>query len=129
ITQAALRLAADVPSRVAQDARAAIEALRDEYAFFHWHVEFPQVFRVPQNEDPENDQTGWSGGFDCVLGNPPWDQIEAKTVEVGDERRHDAPRLLAGIQHFVHTSGRFPTSSYGRLNLAPLFVETALSGV
>ena len=38
--------------------------------FFHWHEAFPTVFRVPG--DADNEQTGWSGGFDVVLGNPPY---------------------------------------------------------
>ncbi|PWG12294.1 restriction endonuclease [Streptomyces sp. V2] len=55
-----------------------IERLAGEYRFFHWHLEFPDVFVVPENEavvevDPV---TGWGGGFDCVLGNPPWDRLE-----------------------------------------------------
>ncbi len=41
--------------------------------FFHWHLAFPDVFRVPVNgERPDNEQTGWNGGFDVVLGNPPY---------------------------------------------------------
>jgi hypothetical protein len=54
-----------------------IARLRTEYAFFHWHLEFPDIFHVPdgpaQDLDPE---TGWSGGFTCVLGNPPWDKVD-----------------------------------------------------
>jgi len=53
--------------------REEVELLRDKYQFFHWHLAFPDVFRLPgKDETPENEQTGWSGGFDVVLGNPPW---------------------------------------------------------
>ena len=53
--------------------RADVERLCDQYQFFHWHLAFPDVFRVPdKNEDPDNEQVGWCGGFDVVLGNPPW---------------------------------------------------------
>lgn len=59
--------------------------LRDQYAFFHWHLEFPEVFHVP--EDPALTEagrvseaiapgTGWGGGFSCVVGNPPWDKVD-----------------------------------------------------
>lgn len=34
------------------------EALAEQYDFFHWHLAFPTVFA--------------RGGFDVVLGNPPW---------------------------------------------------------
>jgi methylase of polypeptide subunit release factors len=41
--------------------------------FFHWHEAFPTVFSLPVGgERPDNEQTGWNGGFDVVLGNPPY---------------------------------------------------------
>lgn len=53
--------------------REEIQRLAGEHRFFHWHLAFPDVFRVPgRGEQPENPHTGWSGGFDAVLGNPPW---------------------------------------------------------
>ena len=40
---------------------------------FDWHEAFPTVFRLPfDGEQPDNVPTGWSGGFDVVLGNPPY---------------------------------------------------------
>ncbi|WP_328718918.1 SAM-dependent DNA methyltransferase [Streptomyces sp. NBC_00247] len=55
-----------------------IVRLSQEYRFFHWHLEFPEVFNVP--EDPATEGvdpvTGWAGGFSCVLGNPPWDKVD-----------------------------------------------------
>ncbi|WP_431952840.1 Eco57I restriction-modification methylase domain-containing protein [Actinacidiphila sp. bgisy167] len=57
--------------------------LRAEYRFFHWHLEFPEVFRVPA--DPAapgvDDRTGWKGGFSCVLGNPPWERVKLQEQE------------------------------------------------
>ena len=35
----------------------------------------------------------------------------------------DGVRELASVKHFVHNSGRYPLTSYGRLNSAPLFAE------
>jgi hypothetical protein len=35
-----------------------VERLSRQYQFFHWHLAFPEVFA--------------KGGFDCMLGNPPW---------------------------------------------------------
>ncbi|GAA2972947.1 N-6 DNA methylase [Streptomyces lactacystinicus] len=57
--------------------------LREEYRFFHWHLEFPEVFRVPANPKVPgvDERTGWKGGFSCVLGNPPWETLEFKTEE------------------------------------------------
>jgi len=44
-----------------------IDALAEEYQFFHWHLEFPEVFV--------------HGGFDCVLGNPPWELQQLQEQE------------------------------------------------
>ena len=43
------------------------------YRFFHWHLEFPHLFRVASESSQIADPiTGWEGGFSCLLGNPPW---------------------------------------------------------
>ena len=47
--------------------------LIDQYQFFHWHLAFPEV----------HDQ----GGFDCMLGNPPWARIKLKEKEFFAYRR------------------------------------------
>src|SRR6266567_2623672 len=53
-----------------------IERLRKEYSFFHWHLEFPGIFHV-EDDNPHADlDTGWSGGFSCMLANPPWDKVD-----------------------------------------------------
>ncbi|MEW6443202.1 MAG: hypothetical protein AB1640_19870 [bacterium] len=41
--------------------RATVARLREEHRFFHWEIEFPDVF------------TGSGSGFDAILGNPPWE--------------------------------------------------------
>ena len=42
--------------------------------FLHWEVAFPGVWRNWQDSRP-------SGGFDAVIGNPPWDRIKLQEVE------------------------------------------------
>ena len=42
--------------------------LSKQYKFFHWKIEFPEIF-----------QRGT--GFDCVLGNPPWDRVKLQEKE------------------------------------------------
>jgi len=42
-------------------ARAIVDRLTREHRFFHWEIEFPDVFREAQS------------GFDAVVGNPPWE--------------------------------------------------------
>jgi hypothetical protein len=59
-----------------------IARLKDEFGFFHWHLEFPEIFHVPAAaKSAVNPGTGWSGGFSCLLGNPPWDKVDFKDKE------------------------------------------------
>lgn len=48
---------------------AILNRLRHELKFFHWEIEFPDVFA------PEH------GGFDAAIGNPPWDVIKPNSQE------------------------------------------------
>ncbi|KUP95578.1 Eco57I restriction-modification methylase domain-containing protein [Thermobifida cellulosilytica] len=63
-----------------------IGRLREQYRFFHWHLEFPDVFTVPDDGRGVDDTTGWKGGFDCVLGNPPWERIKLQEQEFFAQR-------------------------------------------
>ncbi|MFC8825711.1 Eco57I restriction-modification methylase domain-containing protein [Streptomyces sp. NPDC057137] len=53
--------------------------------FFHWHLEFPRIFRVEDRDATDatdaNAATGWQGGFDCVIGNPPWERVKIQKKE------------------------------------------------
>ncbi|WAL98374.1 Eco57I restriction-modification methylase domain-containing protein [Streptomyces sp. Je 1-369] len=53
---------------------------REQYRFFHWYLEFPEVFGVPEKAaigaEAVDAATGWAGGFSCVVGNPPWDKVD-----------------------------------------------------
>jgi hypothetical protein len=46
---------------------AAIAEAAADFRFLHWHLAFPEVMRA--------------GGFDCVLGNPPWERIKLQEKE------------------------------------------------
>ncbi|MEU1692220.1 SAM-dependent DNA methyltransferase, partial [Streptomyces hirsutus] len=63
---------------VSQETHNGIVRQRKQYSFFHWHLEFPEVFIVPNspNVPGVDPRTGWAGGFSCVIGNPPWDRLE-----------------------------------------------------
>ena len=129
-----------------QDARAI--ARREE--FLHWEAAFPGVWRHWQNRRPE-------GGFDAVIGNPPWDRIKLQEVEwfatrapeiahspTAAARRAAIRRLrnrgepLAGdfdaakeradqLGRVVRASGSYPLLGGGDINLYSLFVERAMS--
>ncbi|WP_406407696.1 Eco57I restriction-modification methylase domain-containing protein [Streptomyces sp. NBC_01643] len=61
--------------------------LAQQYKFFHWHLEFPEVFHVSQAANASTDKSlGWAGGFSCVLGNPPWERIKLQEQEFFAQR-------------------------------------------
>ncbi|MGZ4286794.1 MAG: Eco57I restriction-modification methylase domain-containing protein [Solirubrobacteraceae bacterium] len=49
------------------DELAAVAAAKRAYSFLHWHVAFPTIWE--------------RGGFDVVLGNPPWDRVKLQEKE------------------------------------------------
>ncbi|MFI2303129.1 Eco57I restriction-modification methylase domain-containing protein [Actinacidiphila glaucinigra] len=76
-----------------------IVRIAKQYNFFHWHLEFPDVFRVPETADATVEPSvGWAGGFSCVLGNPPWERIKLQEQEFfaqRDEAIATAPNAAA----------------------------------
>ena len=155
ITEEVFRRIEHNPYSVGKWMHEEIQRLAEQYQFFHWHLAFPDVFRVPRKgEEPENARTGCNGGFDVVLGNPPWEKTTTLEREffssipqiVAEKRSNRRKRLIEDLQmsdpplyrkwlaqkrsdqaygHFLRTSGCFPFSAVGELNLYPLFVETA----
>ena len=54
--------------------RAMAACLASEMRFFHWELEFPDVFREA------------GAGFDAVLGNPPWENLQPNPEEFFSDR-------------------------------------------
>jgi hypothetical protein len=154
ITEEVFRKIEQNPYSIAPWMRDEIKRLADQYQFFHWHLAFPDVFHVPnRDEQPENEQAGWSGGFDIVLGNPPWERIKIQEKEWFAERLPDIanaanaaqrrrmiaaltsedPTLYAafmedqrqatGESHFVRASSRYPLCGRGDVNTYAVFTE------
>ncbi|MEU9346448.1 DNA methyltransferase [Streptomyces sp. NPDC048278] len=71
---------------VAEETKTEIKRLRKQFSFFHWHLEFPEVFSVPEDGRGVSPDTGWAGGFDCVVGNPPWDSVDFREQEFFAQR-------------------------------------------
>src|SRR5258708_26501494 len=57
---------------ILQETLAEIGRLRGEHRFFHWHLEFPDIFRVPEGA------VRWRGGFSCVMSAPPRRKIDRR---------------------------------------------------
>ena len=121
----------------------------DEQSFLHWEAAFPGVWRHWQNQTPE-------GGFDAVIGNPPWDRIKlqevewfatrdpelaraptaaARRAEIRRLREQDDPLAEAFDQakaradrlgQVIRASGHYPLLGGGDINLYSLFVERSL---
>jgi len=52
--------------------------------FFHWFLEFPEVFA--------------SGGFDCILGNPPWELMQPEEVKFFSVIKSDIAKAGTGAK-------------------------------
>lgn len=104
IADALIRDSRFVPRRRVQRRLGAVAAIAKDHRFFHWALEFPEVFR------------GDSGGFDAVMGNPPWEMLRAGAGSNGREP----------LKRFVRDSRIYPLSTSGHVNLYQLFVERAL---
>jgi len=120
-----------------------VERLAAQYQFFHWHLAYPEVFA--------------RGGFDIMLGNPPWEHTELKEKEwfserlpeianarTGAQRKRmiaalektdpdlfrsfcDDLRLREGGSHFLGDNGRYPFCGRGRINTYAVFGENMRS--
>ena len=109
--------------------------------FFHWCVEFPEVFAD-------------GGGFDVMCGNPPWDKIKVEdkkwfeqngradivnagtaaqrkqaiaNLPISNPELYEAYQLALAnaeaMSRYVRFSGRFPMTATGDIDLYPLFAE------
>jgi methylase of polypeptide subunit release factors len=119
--------------------------IAEQQKFFHWELEFPEIFN------------NGKGGFDCILGNPPWEKVKAEQKEwfAGKEEdiasstsKSHRTKLISELEDenpelyrawkqakknsennskFIRESGRFPLSGTGDTNTYPVFTE--ISGI
>lgn len=142
-----LTLATDENLNPSREFTDKVTSLAQEYKFFHWHLEFPDVF------------SGENPGFDCVLGNPPWERIKLQEKEFFEYRSPDIAKASNASQRkkliqklckedptldqafriakcmsereslFLHESGRFPFTGKGDINTYTVFTEHALNSI
>ncbi len=118
--------------------------------FLHWEAAFPGVWYRWQESCPE-------GGFDAVIGNPPWDRIKLQEVEWFATRSPELARAATAaarrqaiqqlrdqgaaladefdeakaqaeaLGRMVRSCGDYPLLGGGDINLYSLFVERSMS--
>jgi hypothetical protein len=123
-------------------------ALAAQEHFFHWEVAFPGVWQAWQKATPD-------GGFDAIVGNPPWDRMKMQEVEwfaardpriARQARAADRKAMVKALiesrsplgasyelarnraetaMDRARKSGEYPLLSRGDINLYSLFVERA----
>ena len=124
--------------------------LLDDEHFFNWQVAFPGVWTAWESAE-------LNGGFDAVIGNPPWDRMKLQQVEWFAARRReiamtpraaDRKRMIADLEkagdplardfadankrttaalRMARRSDDYPLLSGGDVNLYSLFVERAMT--
>ncbi len=125
------------------------EIAREE-GFLNWQVAFPGVWSDWREVERY-------GGFDAVIGNPPWDRMKLQQVEwfaarrpeiAHAQRAADRRRMIAQLREagdplaaeferaseradsalrVARSSGDYPYLSRGDVNLYSLFVERAMA--
>ena len=130
---------------LSKDFKSEVKRIAEEQRFFHWCVEFPEVFAANK-------------GFDVMCGNPPWDKIKvedkkwfeshnrANIVNAGTaSQRKEAIEALQtsdptlykeyakaladaeALSRFARLAGRFDLTATGDIDLYPMFAELCLS--
>ena len=125
-------------------------AIADQEGFLHYEVAFPGVWHQWTNIRPQ-------GGFDAIIGNPPWDRIKLQEIEwfanrapelaraptaatrraeIQRLRDQDAPLVAEfdnaktradSLSQMVRKSGHYPLLGTGDINLYSLFVERCMN--
>ncbi|GAA4657837.1 Eco57I restriction-modification methylase domain-containing protein [Arthrobacter cryoconiti] len=129
-----------------------VRKLAHDYRFFHWHLEYPEIFGDSEASDDVGAE-GWPGGFSCMLGNPPWERVKLQEQEFFAARNEaiakapnaaartrliknlvdddpilhrdflQAKREAEGQSVSMRTSGRYPFNGRGDVNTYAVFAE------
>ncbi|MEN9874542.1 MAG: hypothetical protein RL186_1439, partial [Pseudomonadota bacterium] len=133
-----------------QEVLAEAQSLIAEEHFLNWQVTFPGVWTDWLNEE-------LVGGFDAIIGNPPWDRMKLQQVEWFAARRPDIAKaqrasdraaMINALEvaedplssdykkasaraetatEIARGGGDYPLLSGGDINLYSLFVERAMT--
>ncbi len=108
-----------LPRHTAETLRQQARATAAAERFFHWTLEFPEIFHAPDGAPLP------APGFDAVLGNPPWEVLRGDRGSASDRRL--ASRSSSRLTAFARGSGVYELQGGGHANLYQLFLERALS--
>jgi hypothetical protein len=115
---AILTRAPTLPSHATERYLRASDDIARRRRLFHWELEFPEVFFA------EDGRRLPDGGFDAVLGNPPWDMLRAD----GDQRpSHSNRDEIRAVLRFTRDAGLYASQSAGHANRYQLFLERSLA--
>ena len=154
VTHATVRALSETPESAPDTIITQVTRLARQYRFFHWHLEFPGIFTVPIDGAASSSDTGWTGGFSCVVGNPPWEllQLEDKQffgnlgyADIENAANANArKKMIAKLAHsdpnlfqlynsarrqsdattHLVRGGRYPLTAQGKINTYSVFAET-----
>ena len=100
-----------LPSDLRSVAEMALSAAAEK-CFFHWELEFPEVFYGPRPGTTQAIERLEGAGFDAVIGNPPYD------VLASEELGYDVSEYLA----FYESMSVYEPAIRGKKNLYKLFI-------
>ena len=108
-----------LPGSVVEPLLESAQAVARHERFFHWSLEFPEVFSDGRGEQLTD------AGFDAVIGNPPWEMLRGDSG--ASAMRRASATAAARLTRFTRGSGVYRFQGTGHANLYQLFVERALS--
>jgi hypothetical protein len=88
--------------------------LGEEHRFFHWPLEFPEIWYEPRpgaEKQAVVPKAEGKAGFDAVVGNPPY--VRAESADKAE-------------REWIQTSGRYDTIC-GRFDVYAVFVESGIN--
>ena len=101
-----------LPNHLAAPLLEEAAAIARREQFFHWSLEFPEVFHGSDGRPSPR------CGFDAVIGNPPWEMLRGRRGEATDS---------TSLTSFTRTSGVYLWQGKGHANLYQLFLERAIA--
>jgi len=92
-----------------------INKIAEKYKFFHWHLEFPDVFT--------------NGGFDCVLGNPPFMGGKKISTFLGEKFRNYLTLVYSPFSNTADLCAGFFRKAFNIINKDTFFGLIATNSI